>query len=61
MGNIKQSDGTSFKPAAFKPGFKPKPLPKAFANFKNAAYKAGNNPHALPKSAPFKKASNKAR
>ena len=28
MGNIKQSDGTSFKA---------KPLPKAFNNFKNAA------------------------
>jgi uncharacterized radical SAM protein YgiQ len=54
MGNIKQSDGTSFKPT-----FKAKPLPKAFANFKNAAYKSGHNPHALPKSAPFKKSTKK--
>jgi uncharacterized radical SAM protein YgiQ len=51
MGNIKQSDGTSFKA---------KPLPKAFANFKNAAYKTGQNPHALAKSSPFKQASKKA-
>jgi radical SAM superfamily enzyme YgiQ (UPF0313 family)/very-short-patch-repair endonuclease len=36
MANIKQSDGTSFKPS-----FKPKPLPKAFNNFKNAARPAG--------------------
>jgi uncharacterized radical SAM protein YgiQ len=45
MGNIKQSDGTSFKPS-----FKPKSLPKAFNNFKNAAYK--NSPNAGAKSSP---------
>jgi uncharacterized radical SAM protein YgiQ len=39
MANIKQSDGTSFKPS-----FKPKPLPKAFNNFKNAARPAFSKP-----------------
>jgi uncharacterized radical SAM protein YgiQ len=39
MANIKQSDGTSFKPSV-----KPKPLPKAFNNFKNAARPAFSKP-----------------
>jgi Domain of unknown function (DUF3362) len=50
MGNIKQSDGTSFKPT-----FKPKSLPKAFNNFKNAAYKNSPKTSVYPSQKPSPK------